>query len=137
MSEAVTLVKNAIHNPADARHFMRIAEPTHTITATLGDTELARSTRALKLKEVAYDVYDPVIYFPREDVAMDHLVRSEKTSHCPLKGDTEYFDGVTAGGRVENVAWSYDRTIDRAAAIRDYIAFDARKVQIIEHTVDT
>lgn len=130
----LTLVKNAIHNPRDPRHFMRIARPAYPVTATLGETELARSTRALKLKEVAYDVYDPVIYFPREDVRMDRLRRTDKSTHCPLKGDTEYFDGIDNGQTVPEVAWSYNRTIEIAAELENYIAFDARHVQIVEHT---
>lgn len=133
-AEDVTLVKDAIHNPRDARHFMRIALPDYPVTATLGKTELARSTRALKVKEVGYDVYDAVIYFPREDVAMDRLQRTEKTTHCPLKGDTEYFDALGDEAVVTDAAWSYNRTIDIAKELEDHIAFDARHVQIVEHT---
>ena len=97
-AESITLVKNGIHNPADARHFMRIARPAYTITATIKGTEIARSSQALKVKEVGFDVYDPVIYFPREDVQMVRLKKNEKSTHCPLKGDTEYFDAVTELG---------------------------------------
>lgn len=130
----VTLVKDAIHNPADARHFMRLGRPEHTITATVNGTEVARSTRALKLKEVGYDIYDPVVYFPREDVKMDRLQKNEKSTHCPLKGDTEYFDAVTDQGTVDNAAWSYDRTLEIAKEIENYIGFDVRYAQIVEHT---
>ena len=135
-AESITLVKNGIHNPADARHFMRVARPAYTITATIKGTEIARSSQALKVKEVGFDIYDPVIYFPREDVQMVRLKKNEKTTHCPLKGDTEYFDAVTDSGSVENAAWSYDRTREIAGEIQDYIGFDARFAQIIEHTVD-
>lgn len=131
---ALTLVRDAIHNPAEPRHFMRLARPAHRVTASLGGVELANTTRAIKLKEVASDIYDPVLYFPREDVAMDRLVRLEKSTHCPLKGDTEYFDAVVDGRRVDEVAWSYDRTLPIAAAIKDYVAFDTRKVQVVEYT---
>jgi len=134
MSDAVTFVRNAIHNPADARHFMRIIEPDHVATATVGDVEIARSHRTLKVKEVGFDIYDPVLYFPREDVEMGRLRKSDKTTHCPLKGDTEYFDLELDGGRIENVAWSYHRAIAPAAALKDLIAFDVRHVQVTEHT---
>ena len=65
---------------------------------------------------------------------MEHLIKNAKTTHCPLKGDTEYFDAQTPDGRIENVAWSYDRTIERAAALTGYIGFDSRLVQIMEYT---
>ena len=133
-SKTVTMVKDAIHNPADIRHYMRVARPEYTITATVNGTELARSSQALKLKEVGYDVYDPVIYFPRADVKMDRLEKNEKSTHCPLKGDTEYFDAVTDDGTVENAAWSYDRAIEIAKEIENYVGFDVRYAQIVEHT---
>ncbi len=135
-SKAVTMVKDAIHNPADARHFMRIGHPEHPITVTVNGTELARSSQALKLKEVGYDIYDPVIYFPREDVEMERLEKNEKSTHCPLKGDTEYFNAVTDHGTVENAAWSYDRAIEIAKEIENYIGFDVRFAQVIEHTAE-
>jgi uncharacterized protein (DUF427 family) len=134
-AQSVTMVKDGIHNPADTRHFMRIARPEHVITATIKGTEIARSARALKLKEVGYDIYDPVIYFPREDVRMERLKKSGKTTHCPLKGDTEYFDAVTDHGTVENAAWSYDRTIEIAREIQGYVGFDVRHAQVVEYTV--
>jgi uncharacterized protein (DUF427 family) len=132
---APTLVKNAIHNPAEPRHFMRITRPTHTISATAAGIEVASSARTLKVKEVGHDIYDPVIYFPRADVAMKYLARNDKTTHCPLKGDTEYFDIVTGAGRIDNAAWSYDRTLAIAHELQGYIGFDTRRVQIIEYTV--
>ena len=136
MSDAITLVKNAIHNPADARHFMRIATPDYRITATIGHERIADSRRVLKVKEVGRDIYDPVLYFPREDVAMTRLRKNIRTTHCPLKGDTEYFDAVIGEITIADVGWSYVRTIERAAALQGYIAFDPRYVHLVEHTVE-
>lgn len=133
--ETVTMVKDGIHNPADARHFMQIQETDDLITATLQDQQLARSNRALKVKEVGYDIYDPVIYFPREDVEMSVLMQNSKTTHCPLKGDTAYFDFKCETKAQQNIAWSYTQPIPIAEALRDYIAFDARHVKIAHHGV--
>lgn len=130
--DSVTFVRDAIHNPADPRHFMRVVPSTRTIVAKIGNEEIARSERALKVKEVAFDVYDPVIYFPRADVRMERLRRNDKSTHCPLKGDTEYFDVVIDGATIANAAWSYDRTIPIADVIRDHVAFDTRLVQVTE-----
>lgn len=134
MSEAVTMVKGAIHNPDDARHFMRLSRPEYAITASVGGSEIARSSRAVKLKEVGFDIYDAVIYFPRDDVDMSRLKKNSRSTHCPLKGDTEYFDIETDGGTVSNGAWSYDRTIAIASELRDLVAFDTRQVAVVEHT---
>ena len=126
----VTLVRNAIHNPAEPRHFMRVVPCARLAVATLAGHELARSRRALVVKEVAHDIYDPVIYFPRADVAMASLRQGTRTTHCPLKGDTVYFDALIEGALTADVAWSYVDVIETAAVLRDLIAFDHRLVAV-------
>lgn len=134
MNEDITLVRDAIHNPAEPRHFMRLAYPAHLVTASIRGIEIARTKRAIKLKEVGRDIYEPVIYFPRADVDMGSLRRVEKSTHCPLKGDAEYFEIQLDDEAATEVAWSYDRTLAFADAIKNYIAFFPRFVQVIEHS---
>ena len=106
--EDVTRVKDAIHNPSDPRHFMRIKPLPHPATAAVGGTEVVRSCDAVRVQEAGRDLYDPVVYFPRADIRDDVLRPTGKTTHCPLKGDTEYYDVVPGDGTVlENAAWSY------------------------------
>ena len=64
-----------------------------------------KHARALELTEQGYN---PVIYFPRDDIAMAFLDQTEKTSHCPHKGNASYFSIITKNGPIENVAWSYE-----------------------------
>ncbi len=130
----VTLVRNAIHNPADPRHFMRVTPFERLAVARIGKTELARSGTASQVREVGYDIYDPVIYFPRADVDMTRLRQNERTTHCPLKGDTAYFDAVVGDQVIENAAWSYVDVIDAAAVLRDLVAFDTRLVSVVEES---
>ena len=128
----VTLVEQAIHNPGEPRHFMRIVPAGGRRTATIDGAVLADSADAVLVKEVARDIYDPVVYFPRQDVDMAKLALIDKTTHCPLKGDTEYFD-VTADGRtVAQAAWSYVRMIEVEGVdeLRGRVAFDTRLVEI-------
>ena len=134
MTTDIALVRNAIHNPAEPRHFMRLARPAYRVTARIKGVEIANSTNAIKLKEVGRDIYDPVLYFPREDVDMSLLVRIEKSTHCPLKGDTEYFDAQLDGTRIAEVAWSYAHALPFALDIQGLVAFDGRLVQLVEHT---
>ncbi|MEM9134912.1 MAG: DUF427 domain-containing protein [Actinomycetota bacterium] len=128
--EDVTLVRNAIHNPADPRHFMRVVPAEGERTASVGSTTIARSGGAVVVKEVGRDVYDHVVYFPRADVDMDALTAIDKTTHCPLKGDTEYFDLTVGGERVGEAAWSYRETIEVAAELNGLVAFDTSKVTV-------
>lgn len=136
MEKKVTLVKNAIHNPDDARHFMRIKQPGVKVTASINGKEVASSNNALKVQEAGFDLYDPVYYFPKSDVLTDALKGTDKTTHCPLKGDTEYFSIHTEGTQLENAAWHYNQPYDRTEKLRDHIAFDQTKVQVIEHVED-
>ena len=62
-------------------------------------------------------------YFPPESVAQEHLVGHDRTSVCPWKGTASYYT-VTAGGEsAEAAAWYYPEPKDKAAEIRNYVAF--------------
>ena len=58
------------------------------------------------------------------------LVAIERSTHCPLKGDTEYFDLEVGGRRHPASAWSYVHTRGGADVIRGLIAFDTSVVSI-------
>lgn len=91
-----------------------------TWTVRAGGAVLGESSNALELSE---GDYPPVIYFPRSDIAMAFLDASDKTSHCPHKGDARYFSVVTKSTTLENVVWSFEKPKDVAAQIKDYLAF--------------
>jgi len=46
------------------------------------------SDHAIVLQEASYP---PVVYFPREDVAMEYMSRTDRGTNCPYKGDASYF----------------------------------------------
>ena len=81
---------------------------------------LADSTRALRVRETAHD---EVTYFPREDVLMNLLERTDHTSFCPFKGVASYWT-LRVGERVEvNAVWSYEDPFDEVAGLRGHVAF--------------
>lgn len=94
------------------------AEGTWTVRA--GGAVLGESTDALELTE---GDYPPVIYFPRGDIAMAFLDASDKTSHCPHKGDATYFSVVTKSRTLKDAVWSYENPKADVAAIKDHLAF--------------
>ena len=49
---------------------------------------LVDTTKALALHEGGYQ---PVLYLPRADADMTLLERSAHTTHCPHKGEANYF----------------------------------------------
>ncbi|TMV07932.1 DUF427 domain-containing protein [Ruegeria sediminis] len=96
-----------------------------------GGAVLGETTNALELSE---GDHEPVIYFPREDIAMAFLDRSDKVTHCEHKGDAIYFSIVNKSSVTENAVWSYENPSPEAARIKDYLAFatsDSVKVERI------
>tara|TARA_R110000787_G_scaffold110047_2_gene218693 strand:- start:519 stop:863 length:345 start_codon:yes stop_codon:yes gene_type:complete len=89
-------------------------------TVRAGGAVLGESTQALELTE---GDYPPVIYFPRGDIAMAFLDATDKTSHCPHKGDASYFSVVTKSRTLENAVWSYENPKADVAEIKDHLAF--------------
>jgi uncharacterized protein (DUF427 family) len=88
---------------------------------------IADTTHALTLKEASYPA---VQYVPREDANMVLLSRSERTTHCPYKGDASYYS-VTAGGKaLENAIWTYETPFPAMAGITGHLAFYPDRVTI-------
>jgi uncharacterized protein (DUF427 family) len=54
---------------------------------------------------------------------MAFMDSSEKTTHCPHKGDASYFSVVTKSTTLKDVAWSYEAPKEDVARIKDHVAF--------------
>jgi uncharacterized protein (DUF427 family) len=114
-------------------HPITITENPHRIRVMLGGFIVAETTNALTLVEAQRP---PVQYIPREDVQMDLLDRTARTTHCPYKGEASYFR-VTAGGLVRSdAAWSYENPPPQVERIREHIAFYPDRVDAIEEFED-
>ncbi|MEM8579087.1 MAG: DUF427 domain-containing protein [Pseudomonadota bacterium] len=100
-----------------------------TWSVRAGGAVLAESKTALELSEGDYPA---VIYFPRADIAMAFLDQTERSTHCPHKGDATYFSVVTKSTTLENAAWSYEAPKDDVARIKDHIAFYASDSVTVE-----
>jgi uncharacterized protein (DUF427 family) len=90
---------------------------------------IADSTHALTLKEASYPA---VQYLPREDANMALLARTERTTHCPYKGDANYFSIVADGKTIENSIWTYEKPFPAMTEISGHLAFYPDKVTIEE-----
>lgn len=62
-------------------------------------------------------------YFPREALNDEHFRDSATTSHCPWKGDANYFDVVVNDQTNRDAAWYYPDPSPAAAEIRNRVAF--------------
>ena len=108
-------------------HQITIEPKPGRVRVKLEGTVIADSAQALTLAE---GKMQPVIYVPRADIAMEHLVRTEHGTHCPFKGDASYFTVEAGGRRMENAAWSYEQPFEDVAAIAGHLAFYPERLTI-------
>ena len=117
---------------------IKIPGPDHPITVepnggrvvvTLAGKVIADTRAALSLREASYP---PVLYFPREDVDMAALSRSETRTYCPYKGEAAYYSISGGGERSVDAIWTYEAPYNAVAAIKDHLAFYPDRVDAIE-----
>jgi len=117
---------------------MKLPGPDHPITitqnprrvrVTAGDIVIAESAKALTLKEARYPA---VQYLPREDANMALLERSDRTTHCPYKGDASYYSIKADGKMLDNAIWTYETPFPAMTEISGHLAFYPDKVKIEE-----
>lgn len=92
-----------------------------------GELRLGQTHRALVLVEGSYP---PVLYVPRDDVAMAHLQKTSRQTTCPHKGLCSYYSVMTPKGVLENAVWSYETPISGVEAIAGHLAFYRDKVSV-------
>lgn len=107
---------------------IEIEPATGWVRVLWGAQEVASSGRAQVVHEAGHK---PVIYVPREDAKMDMFERTARTSHCPRKGDANYFTLAQDGRRDENAVWTYENPLPQARAIAGHLAFYPDRVVIL------
>src|SRR3569833_3275849 len=90
---------------------------------------IADTQNALTLKEACFSA---VQYFPWVDARMDLLQCTERVTHCPYKGDANYFSIAANGKTIDNAIWTYEAPYPAMAEISGYLAFYPDKVRIEE-----
>lgn len=99
---------------------IKIRKAGGTWVVRAGGAVLGESTEALELAEGSYP---PVIYFPRGDIAMAFLEKTEKSTTCPHKGAATYYSIVTKSTVLKDAVWSYEHPKGGVAEIKDHLAF--------------
>jgi uncharacterized protein (DUF427 family) len=97
----------------------------YRVRALVDDVTVVDSRSACLLHETGRL---PVYYFPPDDVRTDLLTPSERSTHCPYKGDATY-ETLRIGDRtIEDLVWSYREPLETVAFIGGYRAFYWKKV---------
>ncbi len=89
---------------------------------------IGESSRALEMTEGSHA---PVIYVPREDVAMALLDPSDRQTTCPWKGEASYYSIVTGSQVLKDAVWSYETPIDGMGQIAGHLAFYTDRVKVM------
>ena len=125
---------SAMSNPASGfrkrpDHRVEIGPAEGRVVVTFAGRVVADSRRALLMRESGYP---PVHYIPEADLNLALMRPSERTSHCPFKGDASYRTLEAEGLSAEDAVWSYPAPFDECAAIAGHAAFYVNKVDSIE-----
>ncbi|GAB5551089.1 MAG: DUF427 domain-containing protein [Saprospiraceae bacterium] len=62
-------------------------------------------------------------YFPPAALNQDFLTETDYESTCPWKGQASYYSIQVDGKKNENAAWYYPAPKEKAASIKDHVAF--------------
>ena len=121
---------------------MKLPGPDHPIDISANDARvqvryeghvIADSRQTLRLKESSYK---EVLYFPREDVDMSYMSRTDRVTYCPYKGEANYYTILMDGRFADNAVWTYELPYPAMEEIRGRLAFYPNHVDVYEVSPD-
>jgi uncharacterized protein (DUF427 family) len=101
----------------------KVEDTAKKVKVVFNDVVIAETTHA---KRVLQNGQAPVYYIPREDIHMEYLTGTSKTSTCEFKGQAHYYDIKVGSKSIAAVAWSYPEPTKDYEGIKDYLAFYPR-----------
>jgi uncharacterized protein (DUF427 family) len=69
-------------------------------------------------------------YLPKTHVRLDLLTHTDSESHCPYKGQAEYWSLRTGDTVREDIAWSYPTPLPESLGVAGHMAFYDEKVDV-------
>jgi uncharacterized protein (DUF427 family) len=108
----------SVDTPAGARLVWE--DVPERVRVRFGGETIADSTSAKLLHE---SNHRPVYYVPLEDVREDLLEPSERTSHCPHKGDARYWTIRTGSATAQDAVWAYPEPFEFSSFLAGHVAF--------------
>jgi uncharacterized protein (DUF427 family) len=101
-------------------HQVREEQLQQAVEVEIEGVVVAVSTSVVKVDEDSNPVR---YYFPRSDVTMEKLERSDTTTECPFKGTANYYSLNLGERRLEDAVWTYEDPYDEHRALKDRLAF--------------
>ena len=100
-------------------------EEDRRIRVIFNDTTIADTSGAIRVLETSHP---PTYYLPPQDVAMESLRETDRTTMCEFKGRAVYFTVSVGTRRATTAAWSYPDPTPRYSRLTDYVAFYPSKM---------
>jgi uncharacterized protein (DUF427 family) len=114
-------------HPRDPYTRVDILPSSRHVRIELDGETIAETTKPTLLFETGLPVR---YYLPRTHVRMDLLIRASTESHCPYKGQAEWWS-VRVGDTVQgDLAWSYRTPLPESQKIAGMVAFYDEKVDV-------
>jgi len=70
-------------------------------------------------------------YTPKVDIRMDLLVPTDTVTHCPYKGQAQYWSARVGDRLVPDLAWSYRTPLPESQKIAGLVAFPDERVDLV------
>jgi uncharacterized protein (DUF427 family) len=115
-------------HPRDPYKRVDVVASSRLVQVILGGETVAETRRARFLFETRLPTR---YYIPPEDVRMDLLVPSDKTTACPYKGKARYWSVKIGDKLFEDIVWSYPDPIPECPKIKGYLCFFNEQVDEI------
>lgn len=115
-------------HPRDPYKRVDVLASSRHVQVEIDGLVLADSTHAHVLFETSLP---PRWYLPKVDVRMDLLVPTDSVSHCPYKGQAQYWSARVGDGLVEDVAWSYRAPFPESQKVAGLVAFYNERVDLV------
>ncbi|HEV2820929.1 MAG TPA: DUF427 domain-containing protein [Solirubrobacteraceae bacterium] len=104
----------------DPYHRVDVVEASRPAAVIVAGTTIASTPRAKLLYETSLPLR---VYVPPASVEAGVLTPSDKRTHCPYKGEANYWH-VTVDGRChDDAAWSYETALPESIGVRHHVCF--------------
>ena len=108
-------------------HALGFDDEPRRIVVSIDGITIADSSATVGMLETGLPVRH---YFPRADVRMDLLDATTTETVCPFKGQASYWTVRAGEAEHRDVAWSYERPVEKAERLTDRICFYDERVDI-------
>ncbi len=114
-------------HPRDPFHRVDARRSSRPVTVRAGGEVVGRSTSAVSVNETGLPTR---WYLPAGDVRPEALEPTATSTHCPYKGDANYWTLVVGGQRFEDAVWSYQDPYGEALPVAGMLSFLADGIEV-------